>query len=61
MSVPYTLWMLRFFGPVILMVLWIFYQLFIRKRPFKSLTNDALAAFFFVAVWITLSYFGLHS
>ena len=61
MSVPYTLWMLRFFGPVILMELWVCYQLFIRKKPLKSLTNDALAAFFFVAVWITLSYFGLHS
>lgn len=57
MSIPYILWILRFFGPAILLVLWVFYQLFIKKRSAKSLINDALAAFFFVAVWVAISYY----
>ncbi len=56
MSIPYILWILRFWGPAIFLVLWVCYQLFIKRRPIKSLINDALAAFFFVVVWAAISY-----
>ena len=44
----------------IMLVGWIFYQLLIKKRPWSVLKGDAMAATFFVAVWVALAYFLTH-
>lgn len=40
----------------IALVLWVLYQLFIRKKSGAEINNEVMFIAFFIAVWITLTF-----
>ena len=36
---------------------WVIYQLLVRKKRFREISNDVMAITFFIAVWFTIFYF----
>ena len=44
----------------IAMIGWLIYQMVIKKKPFASIQNDALAIVFFITVWLGIYYLVIH-
>ncbi len=53
----YILYFLKLFGPAVALILWLLYQVIVKKKESSSIKSDAIIICSFAATWGLIGYF----